>query len=631
MKAVQAPPEEQATTHPEIGEQPSLEQIKELVNSSDSSSQQQNKVEQLEQETKKPTLAEMKEMVGIASSKVDTQSAETVEATQADCLQPTAPQTDASKGVETLVDEDDFISDEALATKRNVWQNPWMKVSLVGGGIGVACLLVAAILQSFGKTTLSANEAQTTEAVAIVEDSDNIAQQQGAEIARLKTSNALGNQASVINSQPTQRTEIRPAARPAARVSDPAQITQRQSQTAAQAKSPTPQSQTQRPRPVAVARPAATPTPRPTPTPRAITTAAISPAVAASSLQPNVVEADVDPYQEQQRLTAAGSYGQVTTTAVANGSSEVSTEIITTEAETPDAIPVLVSNALADKQSETTSSNEVTDSYRPLPKAMEAADAHYQEVSYESIPEAISIESLEVPTEVTSYEQGVEFIMRNSEAATSSQETIILPGSSAAGQVIAPVAVAQGIQSTVGAIELTTDLVSNSGVIMPAGTQLTVELSGMSNSGMMQLIATAIVLPRSGYEHMQIPPEAISIQGANGQVLMAKDIFGADSELRRLERNQALLGALSTVGSILNRPSGSISTVTVGGASSSTTYDSPNLLGAVLEGGANTLIAQRTAQNQQRAAELQQRPSVWVLEQGTPIEVFINQPIAIGG
>ena len=43
------------------------------------------------------------------------------------------------------------------------------------------------------------------------------------------------------------------------------------------------------------------------------------------------------------------------------------------------------------------------------------------------------------------------------------------------------------------------------------------------------------------------------------------------------------------------------------------------------------MISQRTARNQQRAEELRQRPSVWVLEEGTDIEIFINQAVAIGG
>ena len=237
-------------------------------------------------------------------------------------------------------------------------------------------------------------------------------------------------------------------------------------------------------------------------------------------------------------------------------------------------------------------------------------------------------------TQQDSYEDGVSYIMRNAqptpEPEFTRRETVILPGISARGEIVMPVAWAQDIQSTAGSIELTEDLVSNGSVIMPAGTQLTIALSEMSASGMMRLIVTSIILPEAGYEHMQIPAEAIAIQGAGGQVLMAKDISGVDSELRRLDRNQALLGALGTVGSVLNRPSSSINTVGVGGSANSTTYSSPNILGAILEGSANTMIAQRAARNQQRAAELQQRPAVWVLEQGTEIEIFISAAINIG-
>ena len=93
------------------------------------------------------------------------------------------------------------------------------------------------------------------------------------------------------------------------------------------------------------------------------------------------------------------------------------------------------------------------------------------------------------------------------------------------------------MQSTAGSIQLDEDLISNGSIIMPAGTLLIVELAQMSSSGMMQLTVTSIILPHEGYEHMQIPPEAISIQGAGGEVLMAQDVSGVDDELRRLERS----------------------------------------------------------------------------------------------
>ena len=164
---------------------------------------------------------------------------------------------------------------------------------------------------------------------------------------------------------------------------------------------------------------------------------------------------------------------------------------------------------------------------------------------------------------------------------------------------------------------------------MPAGTQLIVDLKEMSASGMMALEVTSIVLPESGFEHMQIPASAISVQGADGQVLMAKEISGTDDEIGRLDLNQAFLGALGQVGAILNRPNSSISTVSTGGAASSTDYGSPNILGAILEGGASSIINQRAERNRTKVEALEDRPLVWVLENGTDVEVFISQRVAL--
>ena len=175
-----------------------------------------------------------------------------------------------------------------------------------------------------------------------------------------------------------------------------------------------------------------------------------------------------------------------------------------------------------------------------------------------------------------SYEAGVDFIMGNSDQPIEPQrETVVLPGVRASGQIIMPIAWAEDMQSASGAIELTEDLVSGSGNIMPVGTQLIVALDQISESGMAGLSVTSIILPYAGYEDMQIPAEAISIQGSGGKVLMAKDVSGSDQELRRLDVGQAFLGALGTVGRVLNRPNNSSNSIGLTGAISSTDYGSP--------------------------------------------------------
>ena len=464
-------------------------------------------------------------------------------------------------------------------------------------------------------------KAEETEVVESVEPADTSAEQdQQAEIARLKTSNALGNQASVLENQPTRRTEIRPVAeQPSTRVSEPAEVQRprpavqpvgAQSQPIARSRPVTVSSPPVMPRPV-VSRPVAISNPPIVARPSQVIATPATPAAASQSIQQN--QRPVDPFSEWQKLAALGSYGQVSNMPVVT---DVAEPAMTSMPISNEPIPVLVSNNSSRSYTASSFQNIEYSERSPIQSEVMARD--------ELTGEALVADN--------SYEAGVDFIMGNSDQPIEPQrETVVLPGIRASGQITMPIAWAEDMQSASGAIELTEDLVSGGGTIMPVGTQLIVALDQISESGMAGLSVTSIILPYAGYEDMQIPAEAISIQGSGGKVLMAKDVSGSDQELRRLDVGQAFLGALGTVGRVLNRPNNSSNSIGLTGSISSTDYGSPNILGAVLEGGANTIINQRTARSQQRAEALRERPSVWVLEEGTDIEIFINQAVAIGG
>ncbi len=323
---------------------------------------------------------------------------------------------------------------------------------------------------------------------------------------------------------------------------------------------------------------------------------------------------EVDPFEQWQKLVSIGSYGEMENVSEEQSVPDGGPEAVLANTETSagqTTIPVMVNDS--------TSSPALLVSERATPKALEVDKT-------EGYPTAEF-------AQVATYEEGAEFIMRPPvEYETEEQRRMeIVPGTKARGEVIAPVAWAGDVDGTVGAVELSEDLVSGGAVIMPAGTQLIVSIRTMSASGMMDLQVTSIVLPSSGYEQMQIPSGAISIQGGDGQVLMAKDMSGQEGQLLQLDSNQALLGALGQIGSLLNRPNSQSTSTGAGGSFSTADYGSPSILGAILEGGANTMIASQQARNQDRADRLEELPTVWVLESGTGIEIFINQPIVWEG
>lgn len=553
--------------------------------------------------SKVPSINEMRSLVGL--SPVD---------------EPVVTEAEIATETETLVDEGDFDMGEDGPTQRKLWEKPTAKIVSIALPLGVVCAVSGFILISLTSMKLS-GKAEETEVVESIEPAGtSVEQDQQEEIARLKTSNALGNQASVLENQPTRRTEIRPVAeRPSTRVSEPAKVQQPR---------PPVQPVVAQPRPIARSRPIAVSTPPVGPRPVVSRPSQVvaAPVFQASRSQPVQQslpiqqnqsipqnQRPVDPFTEWQKLAALGSYGQISNTPAAT---ELAEPGIASMPVGNEPIPVLVSNKSSRSYGSSSFQNAEYDARSPIPSEVMARD----EITGQTL------------VADNRYETGVDFIMGNSSQSIEPQrETVVLPGVRASGQIIMPIAWAEDMQSTSGAIELTEDLISGGGIIMPVGTQLIVALDQISESGMTGLSVTSIILPYAGYEDMQIPAEAISIQGADGKVLMAKDISSSDQELRRLEVGQAFLGALGTVGRVLNRPSNSSSSVGLTGSISSTDYGSPNILGAVLEGGANTIINQRTARNQQRAEELRERPSVWVLEEGTGIEIFINQAVAIGG
>ena len=283
--------------------------------------------------SKVPTINEMRSLVGLSPVE-----------------EPVVTEVEPATETEALVDDGDFeLGGEDGPTQRKLWEKPTAKIVSVALPLGMICLLAGAILISLTSMKLS-GKTEETEVIESVEPADTSAEQdQQAEIARLKTSNALGNQASVLENQPTRRTEIRPVAeQPSARVSEPAEV--QRPRPAAQQSGARPESVT-RSRPVAVSSPPVVPRPvvsRPVAIsnppsgarPSQVIAAPAIPAAASQSIQQN--QQPVDPFTEWQKLAALGSYGQVSNMPVVT---DVAEPAMTSMPIGNEPIPVLVSNA----------------------------------------------------------------------------------------------------------------------------------------------------------------------------------------------------------------------------------------------------------------------------------------------
>lgn len=178
--------------------------------------------------------------------------------------------------------------------------------------------------------------------------------------------------------------------------------------------------------------------------------------------------------------------------------------------------------------------------------------------------------------------------------------------------------------------ELTEPMTSRNGwELLPTGTQITMTCESVEENGMVALNAIAISNNEAEYP---IKEGAISIRGEGGQPLIAESYNNHRGEIAKRDRTLFITGALSRVGEILNEPESESSVTTNSGSSqtsSTVTSSSPDILGAILEGGFEPLTEQIAARNEQRLEALTSQETIWYLPAKSQIQIFINQSFSL--
>ena len=209
-------------------------------------------------------------------------------------------------------------------------------------------------------------------------------------------------------------------------------------------------------------------------------------------------------------------------------------------------------------------------------------------------------------------------------------------GGQSQGQLVTPVIWADSKSNTVATksdrksekfiVQLAEAITDEEGfVTLPAGSAIVAKVVDINDSGLAQLEPTQIVI--DGQEYI-LPPGAISIRGTKGQPLIASKWGNKGSAITSHDATAFLFGSLAKVGEVMNRPDFESSASTSGfnfSTSTTTRNSSPNLLGAVLEGGFTPLTKQILQRNQRDLKEMLQRQDVWYVRAGTNVQVFINQ------
>jgi hypothetical protein len=390
-------------------------------------------------------------------------------------------------------------------------------------------------------------------------------------------------------------------------------------------------------RPPAQAYPVSAVAPRtPTPTAQRATIAA-RPAIAPAQRAPVASSAPTPRFTQTRQeavdlaaISEAGNYGQLPSRSMASNADSQSTLVASSANSSPftssGTIPISVSNSNA----AIPQAVEVSDrKSRQMPKVMEDRAPSQDADSVEPLTE----EDLPIALENgDAYESERDLIMGDLTADDTQDNTplSLLPGSNALGEVTNALTWASDLPRAQGSITLSSPLVSDGFEVLPVGTEMIVQIESLSESGAIALKPVAIVLPGdSEMTALNIPAEAMSILAVEGGYPVARAENSSERQLRNIDRQQAMLGAMSGAGEFLTRPESETSVVGIGGSSFSRDYGSGSILGSILSGAANQMLQSRSNRLEEEAEQLTDRPTIWSIEQGRPLQLFITQEIQL--
>ncbi|MCC3582609.1 TrbI/VirB10 family protein [Microcoleus sp. PH2017_30_WIL_O_A] len=212
---------------------------------------------------------------------------------------------------------------------------------------------------------------------------------------------------------------------------------------------------------------------------------------------------------------------------------------------------------------------------------------------------------------------------------------VVFAGQSLTGTLAVPAVAFSGSSASpsegVGerfAVSLKMPLMAQDGTVaLPQSALIIFQVDRVLTNGYVEAHAVAAV---DGLAEYRLPRNAVSVRGRKGEPLMAKRSTTGGSDLFRMDMTAFVLGAAQQVGERLNQPTSESSTQSAFGSSSSVTRGSPNILGAVMQGGATPVLQQILQRNQQASAEIQSRPPLWYVPAKTEVLIFVNSSFELG-
>ena len=180
-------------------------------------------------------------------------------------------------------------------------------------------------------------------------------------------------------------------------------------------------------------------------------------------------------------------------------------------------------------------------------------------------------------------------------------------------------------------VALTEPLVGVDGLeAIPAGQQILFTVSGVDSNGLVSAVATEIIDPEGNEQ--PLPPGAMTLQADKERPLLAKGLFDPGREIAGMDLGIEALGAVSSVGEIMNRPLQQQSSSTTGAQTSTTTTSTsgdPNILGAIMQGGATPLLETIQKRNEEAIKRLSDQKNAWFLPVGQSVQVVVTRAVEL--
>lgn len=165
-------------------------------------------------------------------------------------------------------------------------------------------------------------------------------------------------------------------------------------------------------------------------------------------------------------------------------------------------------------------------------------------------------------------------------------------------------------------------------VAIPKGAYLVAKIASADQSGLLQMSVSSMLVNKNGRTiEKPVPEGALLILGKGGKPLKAS---ANRPNTNGNNLGTVVLSGVANVAGLVNRPSYQSSYSSNGYQSSTTSNNSnPNYLAGFGEGAAQSLLQQAQNRNQQALRSRESEPIVFSLNQGSSVQIFVNQSVSL--